>query len=1400
MRKVFLLGILFVMSFALNELGLQVGTGQSILLAIGFVILSAYTLSEIGSSLTLPRVTGYILTGLLLGPFALKILSSSIVEDIRIFNTLAIGLIALTAGLELHFQSLKKAINVILTTSALKIGTLALLVCGSFFVMNASFDAVQLATTMEILAVGAIFTALCIGTSPAISLAVISETGAKGRMSQVIMGSAIVKDVVMVVALAVALSFAKPILGGQAGGGGFLHLMEELFYSIIAGSILGGLFIAYIRFVGKELFLFILAMILTTAEISAAIHLELLLVFIVAGAIIRNFSKTHETLHHALEKVSLPVFVLFFTNVGAGLNLQTTWEFLPVAGTLFFVRGVAFFISSWLAGKWHSEKPALQKNIWMGYLPQAGVTLGLIAIATKAVPEKASLIENIGMGLVTLNLLIGPITMRLALKRGKETSDNMEELEKKPGENIAINQDGLANEKASQKELHAADAFDNIVEDFAGRLTDPRSREEFEKLSYKVYDVFKKQQLGPQKAILHAFANDLNTIYNLTEQDFVSKIDSHLERMGHKGIDIYNVLKAFQVVTDASPVLFSSPLSKDFIHWNKKDSLWIRSLKFFKRPKYWFQKEPVRSVPFRKVAKYNLEPFLGGQTLDLIHSWYRLLGRHIDAFQTKLETKTFSDGEITSTVLKENEAWVAHSISDFIAGYRKMANDWVQHIQTINSIYLSDSSLRYSQVEPEIKEAFEQSSKASQLWEEKFVYCRNRLKVIVQTALLGEAVENLLDLKFFSPVADSQVSVDQLVQDVTAYFNQIQETLQSKDELTRNDFQSLHQATLDFSKNHLQADRKSKYIRGNFRLLNRDISMNLKKSLPKEAGSFQIASEQTQPHRVRKPSEIVVKKINLHELFEQSILINFLPLIEEKIEGISNYLESLLMEMEQAFSILTYAFGTQGDEETETSEKESVQSILATIETEKEKILELHTGLSSYIEMANESATQLIKESEAEVKSGIERFSVVSTAKNRFRNQVQSLSSRYRERKLKIQNSWRKVYRTIKNSTRFLKERDIDVILKRKITSQTLDTTTIRRFIDETYSIPTDIQNLPRVYFRLYSLDPIQDKRFFVAHREILRSLHQQTKAPTSSKMLILGSRGMGKSSLLNIAQMDIRSKRLIRIEDDPQRPPIDVLAEQLSAPRKFTGLLRNLREHPTTIIIDNIDHWLQHGSVEKFIEFLQVVKESPSNCNWIFSMTKCNFSNFESAFKVRSIFNKLIDLNAAGEDITKEMILSRHRLSGMGIQFPQNFAGDIALKLGFSDPGELFFKVLHDRAQGHLRHTIFLWLASLKKAQEKKVSISFDKGIDRGLPFLSELSETQKFILAQVYRYHRRSINDISKMLGTNASIVTNDAQYLEAAGLITSRGIERNFLELETNLVHLVGRELKRQGLIHE
>jgi GTPase SAR1 family protein len=716
---------------------------------------------------------------------------------------------------------------------------------------------------------------------------------------------------------------------------------------------------------------------------------------------------------------------------------------------------------------------------------------------------------------------------------------------------------------------------------------------------------------------------------------------------------------------------------------------------------------------------------------------------------------------------------------------------------------MSDGQIRYSQVEPKITEMFEQAKNDSLAWEEKFVYCRNRLKVIVQSALLSQAVEKLLEEKFFQPVEVAQNNADTLVSEVFDYFKTIEKKINETEQGDKEAFKKLLDETQAFAKENIQADLKSKYVRGSFRLLNRDISINLKKSLPKEEGTFQIASENTSAHQVQSPSEIVVKKINLHELFEQSILINFLPVIEERIEGVSNYLESLLMEMEQAFSIITYSLESQiGGEDSEVDPDEMTESLQSSISAEKEKIQELYDGLIEYIRSSNESTERLLEECQMEVRQGIERFSVVHTAKNQFRQKIQSTVQKIRDRKEVFDGVITRYYRRLKKLALQKSERDIDRTMKKKLASHTLDTATVREFIKQTYDFNQQIQDLPRLYYRLFSLDPIQDRRFFVAHKK--REKHFKNFAgkdskSESQKILIIGDRGMGKSSMINVAQMDIETERLIRIEGDDYRGPLAVLSRAINAKNSTTSILSTLRKTPATVIIDNADQMLNRHNLSQFEGLFEVISKSPQETHWILSITKFNLESLDRAFKIRSLFSKIIDLHEINLETAKEVILTRHRLSGLEVEFPKTFVSEFAQRAGLSTEDEMFFRVLFERSQGHLRHLIYLWLRSLESSDGKTIHLSMSKSVDRGLPMLHEFSFLQKHILAQLYCSHSASVQKISHTLGVSYSVIDNETQYLEHCHLIQSKGIDRSVFEIPNPLVLPVGVELKKEGILN-
>src|SRR5690606_32316998 len=157
-----------------------------------------------------------------------------------------------------------------------------------YFAPGPGLPAPALDSPQAIVAFALVMGALAPGTSPSIPLAVISELKSKGRVSDLVLGAAVLKDIVAVVVLAVAMAVASGLLsGGQIDPSSPSYVAKEVTFSILAGLAPGGLLIAYIRYIKAEMPPFVAAMILSVAEVSRLLHPELPPVFIAGGFVVR---------------------------------------------------------------------------------------------------------------------------------------------------------------------------------------------------------------------------------------------------------------------------------------------------------------------------------------------------------------------------------------------------------------------------------------------------------------------------------------------------------------------------------------------------------------------------------------------------------------------------------------------------------------------------------------------------------------------------------------------------------------------------------------------------------------------------------------------------------------------------------------------------------------------------------------------------------------------------------------------------------------------------------------------------------------------------------------------------------------------------------------------------------
>src|SRR5918992_5308976 len=105
----------------------DVGSGGTAL-ALGFTLLGAWIAGDVLRRFDLPRLSGYLLFGILAGPYLGNVITEAMAAQLQVITGVATTVIALIAGLSLNFERLGQRLasiaRLMATTLAVAIGTL----------------------------------------------------------------------------------------------------------------------------------------------------------------------------------------------------------------------------------------------------------------------------------------------------------------------------------------------------------------------------------------------------------------------------------------------------------------------------------------------------------------------------------------------------------------------------------------------------------------------------------------------------------------------------------------------------------------------------------------------------------------------------------------------------------------------------------------------------------------------------------------------------------------------------------------------------------------------------------------------------------------------------------------------------------------------------------------------------------------------------------------------------------------------------------------------------------------------------------------------------------------------------------------------------------------------------
>lgn len=400
--------------------GVSEGTG--VLLVLSVILFAGFIMTRLTNTLNLPKVSGYIMAGILIGPCGLDMIPADMIGHMGFVNDLALAFIAFGVGKFFKKEVIMRTgskILIITVFEALTAGILVTLFTKIIFGLDFEFA----------LILGAIATA----TAPASTMMTINQYKAKGEFVDTLLQIVALDDVVCLLAFSVVSAIAG---GGSEGGQvSIKEIMTPVMYNILALAF--GVFCGY--FLSRLLIparsrdnrlILAIAMLAGIAGICASLDISPLLACMVFGAVYINLTRDKK-LYRQINNFTPPVMSIFFIVSGMNLDITALSAVGAIGVCYFLVRIVGKYLGTYVSCMITKTSREIRNYMGLALVPQAGVAIGLAFLGERLLPdERGKLLLTIILSSSVLYEMVGPLCAKLSLIfSGCITVDKVREME-----------------------------------------------------------------------------------------------------------------------------------------------------------------------------------------------------------------------------------------------------------------------------------------------------------------------------------------------------------------------------------------------------------------------------------------------------------------------------------------------------------------------------------------------------------------------------------------------------------------------------------------------------------------------------------------------------------------------------------------------------------------------------------------------------------------------------------------------------------------------------------------------------------------------------------------------------------------------------------------------------------
>jgi K+:H+ antiporter len=344
---------LFSIAFGASSPSPSSAVGDLIVQDFAVIMIIAAVMLIITYKLKQPMVIGYIVAGMIIGPYTPPFSLISSIQTVNVLSELGIIMLLFVIGTEFPIAKLKSVSKIsIIVALPESMGTLLIVFFISQTLGFSFFDSMFLALAMSI-------------TSTVVTIRILEELDIiRDRSSTIILGVLIIEDIIAISALAVLQSVAVTTTGnstnvdgfiGGGGQGGEIPILKIAISLAVVGAFMGGILVLGSRFIptildriAKTNDYELLLIVILGLAFGLSFAAKLLGLSVVIGAFLAGVLVAESKSAAVARVVTIPlrdVFsAIFFISIGALMNVSLIPSFIIPAIILILTSFASKFL------------------------------------------------------------------------------------------------------------------------------------------------------------------------------------------------------------------------------------------------------------------------------------------------------------------------------------------------------------------------------------------------------------------------------------------------------------------------------------------------------------------------------------------------------------------------------------------------------------------------------------------------------------------------------------------------------------------------------------------------------------------------------------------------------------------------------------------------------------------------------------------------------------------------------------------------------------------------------------------------------------------------------------------------------------------------------------------------